>query len=298
MKNKGTVLGITAYVLWGLITLYWKLITGVSPLAIMCYRIIWSFVFMLGFIGLSGRWQQFVSELKRIWQNKKFAGMIILAAILISINWFTFIFTVSAGHVMEASLGYYINPLVNVLLATVFLKERLSRSGMIACGLAAVGVIMLSVQTGAIPYASLIMAFSFSTYGLIKKHIPISSATGLTVETFVILPAALIYILGFSSVGLMAYPLSTNLLLIGAGVVTAIPLLLFAEATKSVSYIILGFIQYVNPTIMLLLAVFLFHESYSLAQFTAFGFIWLGIAVFTYGTLGAVWKRRRDLSNN
>jgi chloramphenicol-sensitive protein RarD len=296
--KKGTVLGITAYVLWGLLTLYWKLITGVEPLAIMCYRIIWSFVFMLGFIGVSGKWQQFISELKRIWQQKKYAGMIILAAILISINWFTFIFTVNAGRIMEASLGYYINPLVNVLLATVFLKERLSRSGFIACVLAAIGVILLSIQTGAIPYASLIMAFSFGTYGLIKKHIPISSATGLTVETFVILPAALIYIIGFSSAGWMKYPMNINLLLVGAGVVTAIPLLLFAEAAKSISYITLGFIQYVNPTIMLLLAIFLFHESYSLAQFTAFGFIWLGIAVFTYGTVGSAWQGRRKLNNN
>jgi chloramphenicol-sensitive protein RarD len=194
---------------------------------------------------------------------------------------------------MQASLGYYINPLVNVLLATVFLKERLSRTGMLACLLASIGVILLSIQTGTIPYASLIMAFSFSTYGLIKKRIPISSVTGLTIETMVIFPFALVYILGFSTVGFMNYPLQTNLLLMGAGIVTAIPLLLFAEAAKNVSYITLGFIQYVNPTIMLLLAIFLFHETYSLAQFSAFAFIWLGIAVFTYGTLGTAMKERR-----
>ena len=167
---------------------------------------------------------------------------------------------------------------------------------MIACGLAAVGSDHAFGANWCDPLCFTDHGFFIQHVWSHQKHIPISSATGLTVETFVILPAALIYILGFSSVGLMAYPLSTNLLLIGAGVVTAIPLLLFAEATKSVSYITLGFIQYVNPTIMLLLAVFLFHESYSLAQFTAFGFIWLGIAVFTYGTLGAVWKRRRDLA--
>ena len=196
MKNKGTVLGITAYVLWGLITLYWKLITGVSPLAIMCYRIIWSFVFMLGFIGLSGRWQQFVSELKRIWQNKKFAGMIILAAILISINWFTFIFTVSAGHVMEASLGYYINPLVNVLLATVF--ERTVESVGDDC------LWFGSCWSDHAFGANWCDPLCFTDHGFFiqhvwshQKHIPISSATGLTVETFVILPAALIYIFRF-----------------------------------------------------------------------------------------------------
>ncbi len=293
MKNKGIYYGLSAYVLWGLITLYWKMIVGVSPLATMCYRILWSFIFMILFILVSGKWTQFIQELKLLWKNKAFAGLIALASVLISINWFTFIFAVSAGHVMQASLGYYINPLVNVLLATLFLKERLSRSGLIACLLASIGVIMLSIQTGSVPYASLIMAFSFSTYGLIKRRIPISSVTGLTVETGIILPFALIYIFAFSSVGFMDYPLQTNLLLAGAGIVTAIPLLLFAEAAKSISYITLGFIQYINPTIMLLLAVFLFHETYTVAQFSAFAFIWLGIAVFTYGTLGNAIKARR-----
>ena len=293
MKNKGVYFGLSAYVLWGLVTLYWKIIVGVSPLATMCYRIVWSFVFMVLFIVLSGKKTQFLQEARLLWKNKAFAGLIVLASVLISINWFTFIFAVSAGHVMQASLGYYINPLVNVLLATVFLKERLSRTGMLACLLASIGVILLSIQTGTIPYASLIMAFSFSTYGLIKKRIPISSVTGLTIETMVIFPFALVYILGFSTVGFMNYPLQTNLLLVGAGIVTAIPLLLFAEAAKNVSYITLGFIQYVNPTIMLLLAIFLFHETYSLAQFSAFAFIWLGIAVFTYGTLGTAMKERR-----
>lgn len=293
MKNKGIYYGLSAYVLWGLITLYWKLIVGVSPLATMCYRILWSFVFMMLFILITGKYKQFMNELRILWDNKIFTGLIVCASVLISINWFTFIFAVSTGHVMQASLGYYINPLVNVLLATLFLKERLRRFGIIACILASIGVVMLSIQTGSIPYASLIMAFSFSTYGLIKRRIPISSVTGLTVETGIILPFALVYMLVFSSVGFMDYAVQTNILLAGAGIVTAIPLLLFAEAAKSISYITLGFIQYINPTIMLLLAVFLFHETYTLAQFSAFAFIWLGIAVFTYGTLGGAIKERR-----
>lgn len=293
MKNKGIIYGLSAYILWGLITLYWKLITGVSPLETMCYRIIWSFVFMIIFLVLSGNWPQFTKELKRLWEHKNYLALMAVAALLISINWFTFIFTVSAGHVMEVSLGYYINPLVNVLLATLVLKERLSRSGQIACGFVVIGVVLLSIQTGNIPYSSLILAFSFSIYGLIKKRIPISSMTGLTVETFVMLPFSLLYILLASPAGFMHYPLHTNILLMGAGVVTAIPLLLFAEAAKRTSYITLGFIQYINPTMMLLFAVFLFHETYSLAQFTAFGFIWLGIVVFTYGTTRSAMKTKK-----
>lgn len=168
-QKKGLLLGVTAYILWGIIPLYWKLLPTVDPLDILCYRIIWSFVFMVSYIWLTGRKEPFMVEVKKIYKNKKQLIAIIAASLLISINWFTFIYTVSQGHVTEASLGYYMNPLVNVLLATIVLKERLSRFGIIACLLALTGVILLSIQTGTIPVASLIMAFSFSTYGLIKK---------------------------------------------------------------------------------------------------------------------------------
>lgn len=292
-QKKGLLLGVTAYILWGIIPLYWKLLPTVDPLDILCYRIIWSFVFMVSYIWLTGRKEPFMVEVKKIYKNKKQLVAIIAASLLISINWFTFIYTVSQGHVTEASLGYYMNPLVNVLLATIVLKERLSRFGIIACLLALTGVILLSIQTGTIPVASLIMAFSFSTYGLIKKSLPITSYTGLTIETLVMLPVALIYLLGFSTHGFMNYSGSVNCLLVGAGVVTAIPLLLFAEAAKRISYIILGFIQYVNPTIMLLFAVFVFHEPYTVNQFIAFGFIWLAIGVFTYGNVHVYLKEQR-----
>lgn len=292
-QKKGLFLGITAYILWGIIPLYWKLLPTVNPLDILCYRIIWSFVFMIFYILFTGKKEKFMMEVKKIYQNKKQLLAIIAASLLISINWFTFIYTVSQGHVTEASLGYYMNPLVNVLLATVVLKERLNRTGLIACLLALTGVILLSIQTGTIPVASLIMAFSFSTYGLIKKSLPITSYTGLTIETLVMLPIACIYLLLFSTHGFMNYAVSINCLLIGAGIVTAIPLLLFAEAAKRISYIILGFIQYVNPTIMLLFAIFVFHEPYTIHQFIAFGFIWVAIAVFTYGNVYTYIKERR-----
>lgn len=292
-QKKGIILGFTAYTFWGIIPLYWKLLSAVDPFAILCYRIIWSFLFMLIYILVTGRWVAFLIEVKSVFKNKRNLTAITCASILISINWFTFIYTVSQGHVLEASLGYYMNPLVNVLLATLFLKERLSRSGMIACVLALTGVILLSIQTGAIPVASLIMAFSFSFYGLIKKGISVSSYTGLTIETVMILPVALIYLFGFLKQGFMTYGFSTNMLLMGAGVVTAIPLLLFSEAAKRIPYIILGFIQYIAPTLMLVSAVFLFHEPYSMAQFIAFCFIWLAIIVFTYGNFYMYRKENR-----
>lgn len=292
-KNRGLLLGISAYVLWGIIPLYWRLLPTVNAFDILCYRIIWSFIFMLILLAATGKWRQFLTECQELLQNKKKLSLIILAAILITINWGVFIWSVSIGNVTSASLGYYMNPLVNVLLATVFLKEPLSRSGKIACGLALLGVVLLTFETGTIPIPSLVMAFAFSFYGLIKKGVKLSSASGLTIETLVICPFALVYLIFFSEAGFMNYSLSINLLLAGAGIVTAIPLLLFAEAAKKISYILLGFIQYINPTMMLLLAVFLFREPYSTAQFMAFGFIWAGIAVFTYGNLSSWLKEKR-----
>lgn len=292
-QKKGILFGFIAYIFWGIIPIYWKLLPTVDPLDILCYRIVWSFVFMILYILITRRWSLFLAEVNVVLQDKKKLFAIICAAMLISVNWFTFIYTVSQGHVTQASLGYYINPLVNVLLATLILKEKLSRSGMIACGLALFGVLLLTIQTGEIPYAPLIMAVTFSFYGLIKKGITVSSYTGLTIETVVIMPIAVIYLVFFSRQGFMHYELSTNLLLMGAGIVTAIPLLLFAQAAKQISYIILGFIQYIGPTIMLLSALFLYHEPYSAEQFIAFGFIWLAIAVFTYANIYTYRKEKQ-----
>ncbi|KAF1295596.1 permease [Enterococcus sp. JM4C] len=297
-SKKGVIVGFVAYILWGIIPLYWKLIPSVvGALDILAYRVIWSFVFMVIYILLTKRTGKFLAECREIWQDKKKLIAIILAALFISINWFTFIYTVGQGRVTEASLGYYMNPLVNVLLATLILKEPLGRLGKIACGFAFVGVILLTIQTGTIPVSSLIMAFAFSFYGLLKKGFTLSSYTGLTIETLVILPIALIYLLGFSPTGFMSFSGNVNLLLMGAGIVTAIPLLLFAEAAKRISYIILGFIQYVNPTIMLLLAVFVFNEPYTKEQFFAFSFIWVGIGIFTYATARS-WKKEQQFEKH
>lgn len=282
-EKKGVSLGILAYVLWGVIPLYWKLIPQVKSIDILCYRIIWSFFFMLLYMCVTKKIRPFMKELSQLLHNKKKCLAIVCAAIFISINWFTFIYSVSHGQVTQASLGYYMNPLVNVILATIILKEKLNRFSLLACAFAFVGVVLLSFQTGEIPIASLTMAISFSLYGLIKKGLVISSYAGLTIETFILLPVALIYLLFFSNQGFMQYESSLNLLLMGAGIVTAIPLLLFAEAAKRISYIVLGFIQYINPTMMLLFAIFLFHEPYTKEQFISFGFIWIAIAIFTLG---------------
>ncbi|MGX2945361.1 EamA family transporter RarD [Enterococcus alishanensis] len=293
-EKKGITLGIFAYVLWGIIPLYWKLLGEVPAVSLLFNRVVWSFVTMVLFLlVVKSQRKVFFKDVAMLKKEKKKILAIILAAIFITVNWGTFIYSVQIGDVTAASLGYYINPLANVLLGTLVLKEKLSRTAKIACVFGLIGVILLTIQTGHLPVTSLVMAASFSIYGLIKKGLALGSATSLTLETLVIFPFALAYLLFFAPDGFLQYDWSTNLLLFGAGTITSIPLLLFAEAAKRISFIILGFIQYINPTIMLIMAIFLFHETYTLQQFIAFSFIWLGILIFVYGSVKTGLKYRK-----
>lgn len=282
-NRSGLKFGISSYLLWGFIPIYWKLLPAVPAFDILCYRIIWSLGFMALYLFVTKKYTGFLAEWHDLRQNKRKLAIVFLAAIMITINWGAFIYAVSQGNIQDASLGYYINPLVNVLLATIILKEPLERNGKIACILAFIGVVIITIQAGHLPVSSLIMAFAFSFYGLIKKGLTVSSTTGLTIETLIMTPFAFLYLFLGPAQGFMNYELSTNLLLAGAGVITAVPLLLFSEAAKRLSYITLGFLQYMNPTIQLLLAIFLFRETYTFSQFIAFCFIWLGIIVFMWG---------------
>ncbi|MGM0215965.1 EamA family transporter RarD [Enterococcus sp. AZ109] len=284
-KNSGLLYGFGAYALWGFIPLYWKLMPNVGAVDILFYRIIWSFVFMIIYLLITRNLPIFFKETKELLKSKRNTMAIIAAAIFISVNWGVFIYTVNSGHVQQGSLGYYINPLFNVLAAAIYLKEPLTLTAKIATLCAFAGVVLLTVQTGVFPWASIILAGSFCMYGLTKKQLQLSAVTGITLETLIIAPIGLIYLFFFSDVGFMGYDTVTNLLAMGAGVVTAIPLLLFANAVKRLSYVTLGFVQYINPTIMLFLAIFLFHEPYGLSQFIAFSFIWLGILIFIIGNL-------------
>ncbi|WP_179946378.1 MULTISPECIES: EamA family transporter RarD [unclassified Listeria] len=286
MMNKnekliGVIAGALAYVLWGILPMYWKLATEVPAMEILAYRIVWSFVFMVFLIAILRKSNEVYLEIKAVFKRPKTATLITLAAVLITVNWFIFIFTVNSGHVTEASLGYYINPLVNVLIATIFLKERLSRGEVIAVSLAFIGVVILTYHQGTVPYAALGMAISFSLYGLIKKFISVSVWTGLTLETVIITPFALIYLLFFSKNFFMSYSVSIDFIMVGAGIVTAIPLLLFATAAKKISYTMVGFLQYIGPTLMLILGVLLYKESFDKVQLMAFICIWAAILVFT-----------------
>ena len=292
-KDSGLVYGFGAYIIWGILPLYWKLLGNVGPVDILSYRIIWSLIFMTIYLVGWRKFPTFIREVRELLKSKRSTLAIIVAAIFISLNWGIYIYTVSIGQVQQASLGYYINPLLNVLVGALYFKEPLTKHAVLASLAALAGVVLLTIQTGVFPFNSIFLATSFCLYGLTKKLLHLSAATSITLETLIIAPLALIYLFFVSPVGFMQYTGSTNLLLMGAGIVTAIPLLLFATAVKKLSYITIGFLQYINPTIMLIMAIFLFHEPYSLPQFIAFAFIWLGILIFVVGNL--IQLRKKEL---
>jgi chloramphenicol-sensitive protein RarD len=282
----GVVITFIAYTIWGFMPLYWNLLADITAMEIMCYRIVWSLVFLLGVFVVKGDWRRmFFSEAKDIVRNRKQILYVIAAALLITFNWFIFIWTVNSGHALDASLGYFINPLLNFVFAILFLGEKPGRSGAGACIIALVGVIIITVQTGQLPWPSLVLASTFSLYGLVKKKVELKAYTSLTLETLIMTPFALIYLIAFSPNGFMANGLALNLLSIGCGIGTALPLLMFAEATKRISYIAIGFIQYISPTITFLIAIFMLNESFSAMRLIGFIVIWISIIVFTVGVV-------------
>lgn len=282
-QRSGIIAGAIAYSLWGILPIYWKFVDHVPSEEVLAHRIVWSFVFMIGVLLITGKFKPFVEELRSIFANRKRLIAITIASILISLNWFTYIWAVNNDHVIEASLGYYINPLVSVLLGIVVLKEKLSFWQLVSFLLATLGVLNMTFHFGAVPWAALVLAISFGLYGLAKKMIPLSAMTGLTVETLMILPVALIYltIIHGNGGGSFGDSWSTSLLLYGAGVVTAVPLLLFASGAKKIPLSMLGFLQYIAPTISLMLGVFLYHEPFTTVHLVSFTLIWSALTIYS-----------------
>ncbi|UOQ95204.1 EamA family transporter RarD [Halobacillus shinanisalinarum] len=278
----GIIYTAAAYILWGFLPIYWKLIQEIPAFEILAHRIVWSFVFMMGMVLILKKWKPFVAESKRIWANKKSLIVITLASITISINWLTYIWAVNNNHVVEASLGYYINPLVSILLGMIVLKETFSKPQWLAFILAASGVIYMTAHFGSVPWIALLLALSFGAYGLLKKLVTLNAMFGLTVETLIVSPLALIYLLrvqgpppdiDFWSI--------TTLIIFGSGIATAIPLLLFSAGAKRIPLSMVGFLQYFAPTIMLFLGVFLYDEPFTEVHLVSFTLIWAGLAVYT-----------------
>ncbi|MEN1966824.1 EamA family transporter RarD [Lentibacillus sp. N15] len=299
-EQKMGIIYITfAYIFWGILPIYWKLVDNVQPGTILAHRIIWSFLFMIAIILVLKKWSPFIAECKAIFKNKKKLIGISSASFIISLNWLTYIWAVNTEHVIQASLGYYMNPLVSILLGMIILKERLTRQQLASFLIAAIGVIYLAVSYGVFPWISLALAITFGLYGLLKKTVDIGAMFGLAMETMIVTPLALIYVAAVPAHIFTINNMSTStpLLLIGAGVATAIPLLLFASGAKQIPLSMVGFLQYIAPTIMLLLGVFLYHETFTHAHMVSFAFIWIALIIYMTSVQHRPAKKRKKATS-
>ncbi|KRL07271.1 rarD protein [Liquorilactobacillus hordei DSM 19519] len=285
-RHLGVNAALAAYILWGLLGVFWELLSVVPALDTLAYRIVFSLITIGIVLTVQKDWGTIWQTIKQLIKSRKIFW-IILSSYLISLNWFIYIYMVTHHEATEASLGYYIMPLMNVIIALVFLHEKLSRSKIIALLLVIIGVVILTFQTGSLPLNTLLMAGSFCFYGLIKKQVQLPATISLTLETFFVAPIAIIYLL-LSPHVITQNGLGVSTLLVLSGVITVIPLLLFAVATKNTDFITLGFIQYLNPTIQLLMAIFVMKESFDWHKAIVFIFIWLGVLVFILGNVHGV----------
>lgn len=280
-RTAGVVYAIAAYMLWGILPIYWKLINSIFSIEILANRIVWAFVFTIVIIGVTKQWE----ELRRIAKDKKQMFYIFIASILIAVNWGLYIWAVNSDRIVDASLGYYINPLFAVALGVMVFKEKINLWQGIALSTALIGVIIKTMQYGKIPWISLGLAVSFGLYGAMKKLVRTNSIVGLTLETIMITPIAAAYIAWrqFSGVGAFGREGAlVTLLLIGSGAVTAVPLLLFSSGARRLPLSVLGLTQYISPTISLLIGIFVYHEGFTNIDMISFCFIWAALAIYSF----------------
>ena len=271
----GLIFGIGSYILWGLFPLYWPLLKPANPLEIVSHRAVWTLVFCLIILALT---KQMHSTLAIIKRPKIMAGLF-LTTILVSINWLTYIWATNNGHVVEAALGYYINPLIIIAFGVLLLREKMRPLQWVAVGIAAVGVTILTIDYGRLPWVAISLALSWGTYGLVKKKLDLGALDGLAIETLIsLIPYAgyLLY-LGKQGTGQFGHTPGLTILLISAGAVTAIPLLLFNGSTTRLPYSIIGLLQYITPTIQFSIGVWINHEDMPLARWIGFLVIWLAL---------------------
>lgn len=277
-RPNGLPYAISAYLIWGFVPVYFKLLNHVPPVAVVAQRIIWSIPLLLIIMALRKQ----LGEFGAIFRHKTHLRNLLASATLIAVNWVIYIWAVSTNHILAASLGYYLNPLVNVLLGRLFLGERLRPMQIAAVAVAAVGVAILIGDALDTLWVSVSLAFSFGFYGLIRKVTPVGSVPGLAIETTLLAPLALAAVFWYARAGTGGFgdDVTTSVLLILAGVITAVPLLMFATAARRMSYASLGFVQYIAPSIAFLLGVFAYGEPLSTTKLACFILIWISIAIF------------------
>lgn len=277
--NLGHLYALLAYVMWGILPLYWKVYEDVGAGEILAHRIIWSVVFVMALVAVTRRW----GMLKQGLPDAKSRWAVLMCSILISLNWLIYIWAVNNGQILQASLGYYINPLVNVFVGVFLLGERLSKWQGAAIVLAGIGVLIMTVSYGEFPWVAITLALSFSIYGYTKKKVQVDPMVGLSLETVIVLPFALLYLFFFAQGG-QALSVLSGWELAGltlSGVATALPLLFFAEGVKRLPFTVIGFIQYLSPTISLLIGVLAFGEDFTVVEMISFGLIWSALVLYS-----------------
>jgi len=274
---------LLAFSAWGFIPIYWKLLNTVPSMEILTHRMVWSVFFLLGLLAVQKR----LGEFRELFHSPKYIFMLLGTATLLGGNWFVYIYGVNTNQVIETSLGYFISPLLVILLGAVFLRERLNIWQVVAVGFAALGVLNFIWNFGSLPWIALSLAFTFSFYGLFRKMTPVKPLVGLLMETALLTPLAVVLIAFWEidGTGHFGTTWMTDFLLFGGGVVTSLPLLWFINAGKSLRYSTIGFIQYLTPSIQLLIGVYLYHEPFTPTHSITFGLIWAGLVIFSINSL-------------
>ncbi|MBB1310151.1 EamA family transporter RarD [Pseudoalteromonas sp. SR41-8] len=292
-QRKGIILACMAFFMWGLAPIYFKLLQHISAFEILMHRVVWSVLFIVIIVAVMKQWH----KVQHVLKHPKLIAMLVITATLLGFNWGLFIWAVNNDHMLDASLGYYINPLLNVLLGMLFLSEKLRKWQALAVALALCGVVIQVISFGSFPVVALSLAGSFAVYGLLRKKLPIESLPGLLLEALILLPVALVYwwlMAPSNSSDFVANDWHTNVLLISAGVITTLPLLCFTGAAKRLQYTTLGFFQYIGPSLMFVLAVVFYGEVFSAERIVTFACIWSALAIFSWDSYRQSQKRKRE----
>jgi chloramphenicol-sensitive protein RarD len=292
-RRRGLALALAAFGFWGFAPIYFKAIRHVAPLDILAHRVVWSVPFLAVLLSTVGSWSGVRSAIR----SRRTMGTLVVTSVLVAVNWLTFIYGITTGRILDTSLGYYINPLVNVVLGMAFLRERLTRAQTIAVVLAAAGTLWLTLSLGRLPWIALTVALTFGFYGLLRRGIAVDSIGALFVETTLLFPVAAAFLawLGWTGRGaFLAAGRPTTILLACAGVITALPLIWFAGAARRLPYSWVGLCQYLAPSITFLLGVFAYGEPFTRAHAVAFGCIWVALGIFSADILRRLGAGRRE----
>ena len=292
--QKSLVAILICYFSWGLFPIYFKLLKSIEAYEVLAMRILCSFIFMILVVGVSKNKKTIFEEIKKIWRNKKSFLLLVLASFLITGNWLTYIIAVNTNHVLEASFGYYLNPIVTIILAVVFLKEKLTRTQTIACLFVGGSLLYLFISLGSLPWISIMLAFTFGLYSLCKKKIVLSPKASLLIETAIVSPIALVY-MGYlssnNSITFHTFGTDTLIYLLLSGIITAVPLMLFAKGATAIPLYILGILQYLPPTMQFFIGIFVYGEELSIQKLISFSIIWVAVAVFCYSAIISMKKQ-------